>query len=299
MKTASLALLSLNAFLWGTYYVATKQALVDIDPVTFAAVEVGVTLPLALIVIWRTKRVLNADLIRRGVTLGASLFVAILASTLALRRTTATNTAFFPALNGSVASLLSLVILGVRQRPAVWYAGGVSCLGAAIVFGQSASTGLFLGDVLALVAAILYAIYIFVVDRQRPSGLAETWLVFGIELVVVGVLATIVAVMFGSWNLLEIKRRIGVVLYVGVATTFLPAAISISCQRYIRPVVVAFLYALEPIWGAVLAFFILKENIGKATYLGGALIVAGSFAAIALEHFDQGSHLRSDVQPQS
>ena len=297
MKTVSLLLLSLNAFLWGTYYVATKQALTSIDPLTFAAAEIGVTLPLALGILWVTRRTLSADLIRRGAILGSSLFVAVLASTFALRHTTATNTAFFPALNGLVASLISRVFLGVRQKSAVWYAGGLSCAGAAIVFHQSWATGLLMGDALALLAAILYAVYIFVVDRHHPSGARETWAVFAVELVVVGTLAAVLAAVFGSWNLPEIKRQLGVIVYVGLATTFLPTAISISCQKYVQPVVVAFLYAPEPIWGALLAFALLKETIDKATYVGGSLIVAGSFLVIALEHLHQKSPPDPPAEP--
>jgi len=284
MKAISVSLLSLNALLWGTYYVVTKRALSAIDPLCFASLDVAATAPLAVLLICLTRNHLNRSSLRRGAILGVSLSAAVLGSTVALRYASATDTAFFPALNGLVVAIMSAAIFREHQRPAVWLSGSVSAVGALLILLESGAHGFLFGDFLALLAAFMYAVYIFVVDRQSPSGTGETWVVFGIELIVLALVSGGVAIIFGKWNLSAIRSEAGPIIYVGLATTFLPTAISLQFQRHVQPVVVAFLYALEPVWGAVLARYVLGEAIRGEIYFGGSLIVIGSFLVVAAEH---------------
>ena len=202
------------------------------------------------------------------------------ASTLALKHTTATNTAFFPSLNGIIAALIAWGVLRSRIRRATWIAGGISSAGALLlIFESPQQGGHWGGDLIALLAAFLYTCYIFSVDHEVHRKDVAPWPLFGVELVTMVVLTALGAALFGDWSAVkpELPRDALVILYIGFGTTFLPTAISIFMQKYTAPVTVAFIYVFEPVWSALLARAYLGEELALRGYLGGALIVCGAF----------------------
>jgi drug/metabolite transporter (DMT)-like permease len=100
-----------------------------------------------------------------------------------------------------------------------------------------------------------------------------------VELVTMIVLTSLGAAIFGDWGAVrpDLPKDVAVILYIGFGTTFLPTAISIFMQKHVSPVTVAFLYIFEPIWSALLARAYLGESLSLRGYLGGFLIVSGTF----------------------
>lgn len=280
MKTIAFACFVLNTVLWATFYVVSKEALTRIDPFVYTALEAGSTLPAAaliLLIAWRRDRAaFTRPLLKRGVRLGAVLAATVLSSTLALKHTTATNTAFFPSLNGVIAALIAWGLLGRRIKRATWIAGGISSAGALLlIFERPPQGGHWGGDLIALLAAFLYTCYIFSVDREVHREDLAPWPLFGLELVTLVVLTALGSALFGDWSAVkpELPRDALVILYIGFGTTFLPTAISLFMQRYTAPVTVAFIYIFEPVWSALLAWAYLGEALTLRGYLGGALLV--------------------------
>jgi drug/metabolite transporter (DMT)-like permease len=55
-----------------------------------------------------------------------------------------------------------------------------------------------------------------------------------------------------------------------------PAAIGLAFQKYVSPVTVAFIYALEPVMGALAGRWLLGESLSFVGWVGGLLILSGA-----------------------
>jgi drug/metabolite transporter (DMT)-like permease len=266
--------------LWATFYSVTKGALTRFDPIVFSFLEIASILPIALVIVILLRAEWSNVILKHGILLGCSLYLAVFTSTIALKFTTATNTAFYPSLNGLIATLITVLVLRKSVAASTWLAGLISAAGAfLLIYEAGMAIGLW-GDIVALLGAVFYTIYIFVVDREAEVSLSarQLWLVFGIEIIVMGILAGGVSIFLGDWDFgrVRLPQDLSIVLYVGVATTFLPTAISILMQRYVEPITVAFLYVTEPIWSAIIAYVYLTERVSFKIYIGGFLIIVGA-----------------------
>lgn len=283
MRTIALLCLMLNTILWATFYAVSKEALTRIDNFVFSFLEVGSLLPAVALILylsWRRNRAsFTKALVTRGIKLGSLLALAIFTSTLALKHTTATNTAFFPSLNGIIAALIAWGLLRRRIAGRTWLAGIVATSGALLLIFENPINGAhWKGDLVALLAAFFYTCYIFRVDHDIHQEDVEPWPLFGVEVATMIVLTGAGAILFGDWSAVRptFPKDLAIILYIGFGTTLLPTAISIFMQKRVSPVSVAFIYVFEPIWSALLARLYLGEVLTVRGYVGGALIISGA-----------------------
>jgi drug/metabolite transporter (DMT)-like permease len=269
--------------LWGSFYAVTKEALGHIDPIIFTLFEILILVPIALSLILIHWRELDRSLLRRGSILGSWLCLAMLIMTIAERFTSATNTAFFSSVGGVVAALITGIVLRRRISWPVWVAGICALLGTLIILLMSGGRLELRGNLIAFLGAILFTVYIFLVDYDRQGHSAERgknifWLVLGIEQLTMASWITLVALLFGDWQHTHpvFPKDLEVIVYIAAATTFVPLVLATFMQKYIEPLEVAFISILEPVWGALIAHLYLGEIPPLPVYLGGCLVIAGS-----------------------
>lgn len=266
----------LNTILFATYYAVTKEALGRIDPIIFTFFEMISLAPAGLLIILCSWKNLSRAVVKRGVLLGSMLCLALFTIAIALKYTTATSTAFFPALNGFVAALIAWTLFREPMRSATWLAGVLSLAGAALLILTS-SAGNVRGTLIAFLGGLFYTGYIFLSDREQKDEQAQ-WPLFGVELLTTAAWASLIALLFGNWQAVHpvLPKDIWVVLYVSVACTFIPTLITVLLQKYISPVTISFIYILEPVLGAIIANLYLGEVLPVQGYAGGALVVLGA-----------------------
>lgn len=282
MRRLAYALLALNPVLWATFYTATKAVLIRVDPIRFSCLELSVAAAPALCLLALRTRRLSLRSAAQGASLGGLLFVSLLCTTIALRYTTATDTGFFPALNGAFAVLY---IATIRKQPVPsrsWTAAIISTVGALLLIFRHGVFGASPGDALAFLGALVYAAYIFAVEA-RANDTNDPISVFCIETLIMWVLSVIVAGVVDGWRLEALSARSALTIaYVGLSTTFAPTMIAITMQKFVPAITVAFLYVFEPIWSALFARLYLHEMPSVMVFVGGSLIVAGAVLHLAV-----------------
>ncbi|AYD05242.1 DMT family transporter [Neorhizobium sp. NCHU2750] len=235
----------------------------------------------------------NRANVLKGMVAGFSLYAVVWLSAVALSMTTATETAFFPALNGLFAALIAWAFLR-RSVSRVTWVGAIVASGG-VFFVMWGVEGRLWGNSVALASAVAYTVYIYVAAWATKDETCDLWLIFGVELLTMIALGTI----FSAQDLPSLSRQSETIywtaLYVGIVTTVVPTAISIFFQRYVSPVTTGFLYSIEPVWSAVFAGVWLGESLHLSSYVGGACIVAGA----AIYTIDQARRhgSRSDPHP--
>jgi len=277
MKMKVLACLAflLNTFLFGTFYSVSKEALTRIDPIVFTFFGMVVLVPVAICIIAFSWRRITREIVKSGVLLGICCCLGVFALGLALKYNTATGTAFFPSLNGLLAAVFACIVLRQPISRMTWLAGVLSVTGGVFLI-MNASVGGVVGASIAFIGGLLLTLYIFLADREQRNK--EYWPLLGVELLVIGLGACLLALLFGNWRAVhpQLPKDVWIVLFIAFGTNFLPILIVVLFQKYVSPVTVSFIYILEPVMGALVAFIYLREMLPFYGYIGGALIVTGT-----------------------
>ena len=188
---------------------------------------------------------------------------------LALERTTAANVLVIFASTPLIAALLTRIFLDdVIERPtwlAIWFAG----LGLVVVASGGVITGNWLGDLLALINAVVIAGVYTVVRRRRDLNMIPA-AGFGL------LLAALVAYPFAQFPVLGVHQWLILLIGAGVV---LPVALALLTlgPRYLPAPEVAMLTLLETIIGPVWVWLVIGEEPGIRTLLGGSVVVAALF----------------------
>lgn len=279
MRRLAACLLFLNPILWASYFAVTKEALDRFDPAVFATLDVLVALPFGIVILAFTWKQLNRKVLIAGTVLGCFFSAEMLTEMYALDYTTATNAGFLPSLQGFLAILIAVLVLRRSVSASNWFAGFLSLAGAVILLIESPKTGgHWFGDMLALLAMVIFTVHVFAIDKftsDRSLGLLPC---FGVELVVAALIISIGSLFLADWQSFTppVGRDLLIIFYVGAVTTVLPMAIAIFFQPYVSPVYVIFIYMIEPLWMALIAFLYIGETLTAIGYFGGGLIVFGA-----------------------
>ena len=276
MKVVACLAFLLNTVLFSTYYAVAKEVLGRIDPILFTFFEMMALVPLALCIIVLSWPSITRKEIRRGIVLGSSLCLALFTIAIALKYTSATSTAFFPALNGFLAAFIAWLFLQQPITKATWFAGLLSVFGTVLLIMNS-TVGGARGSLIAFLGGLFFTGYVFLSEHEQKDHVEE-WPLFGIELLTMAAWASLVVLLFGDWQSFHpsVPKDIWVILYVAAGCTFLPALITVLMQKYISAVTISFIYILEPVLGAVVANVYLHEALPLDGYIGGGLIVMGA-----------------------
>lgn len=275
LKWLAILAFVLNTFLFGSYYSVGKEMLGRIDPIVFTFLTMMTLVPAAICILIFSRRHITREAVKSGFLLGTCLCLGLFSLAVALKYNSATGTAFFPSLNGLLAAIFTWLFLRQPITKATWFAGIVSVTGAVLLMAN-ASMGGARGAIIAFIGGMLCTFYVFLADHEQRDQSAY-WSLFGIELLTMALWANLLALLFGDWHFVSISMPwdLGVIAYIGLGTIFLPTLFTVLLQKYISPVTVSFIYILEPIFGAVVAYLYLHEVLPLDGYLGGLLVVSG------------------------
>lgn len=266
----------LNSILFATSYAVSKEAIVRLDPVVFLFFEMLLLSPVALLLLALSWRSASRAAFRRGIALGVWMSLALLAITTALKFTSATDTAFFPCLNGLVGALIAAAVLRQRVAPNTWAAGLFSLVGACLLISSRVTEGQLRGNGIALLGMLLFTCYLFQMGQSPAVERSALVTTLAVQYLTMTCCMTLAALLFGNWQDThpQFPKDLWVLLYIGILTDFLPTLIALFMQRYVSALTVAFIYMLEPILGAAFATLYLGEALQLQGYIGGSLVVA-------------------------
>jgi drug/metabolite transporter (DMT)-like permease len=264
--------------LWGSFYAVAKAALTHVDPIIFTFFEAMVLVPIALTLLVMHRRTVTRAALTRGFLLGSCLCIATLTITVSEQFTGAATTAFFPSTGGTFAAIITALVFGRSLAKSIWAACLLSLLGVLVLLHASLSSGELRGDVIALLGALLFTVYLFLVDQDAQQEGEHFWASVGIEHLSFALWMVLFALLFGDWQHFHpvLSHDIPVILYVSLACTFLPVILTHVAQRHLDPLETSFISILEPLWGVLIAHLSLGDVISLPMSIGGGLILCGT-----------------------
>lgn len=257
---------------------ATLVRLADTGPTASAFWRMTIALPLILLFAWQENRARESGgraPPRRAMWIAAiaGIFFALDLATwhIGILHTKIANATLF----GNCASLL-LVLWGVfltRTLPRGWQALAVllAFAGSALLMGQSyeISRDYLFGDLLSLLAGVLYTCYVILMQRVRDT--VAPWTALGIASIVCipvllgTALALGEAIMPRDWTPLILLALISQVVGQGLIIWSLP--------RF-SPLVLGLTLLVQPAIAALAGWLMFDELLGPVDIFGGMLVGA-------------------------
>jgi len=280
----------LTATIWGTAYVAAKYALRDLPPFTAAASRFVLAAALMWPLLVLTKGVERIE--KRDVPwfLAAGLLQTTLYFALqyvGIGLTTAANTALIvntrPIFVAILSALVLRELLGWRKLTGILLAFvGVLLL----ILGGSGGFRLererALGDLLIVLNALSGAMGIVVLKKVLERYSALSTAVYSITVGALGLIPlALVEIWRQGWPAGSVLSW-GAVVYMAVACTAVASALWYNALSQLSASETAVFLYLTPIISVVLSALLLGETITVWLLLGGALVLIGAYATVAV-----------------
>lgn len=270
---ADLLLLS-AAFFWGLAFPLVKEALSHVTVLVFLGQRFALAFLLLFALCLFRLRSFRGTVLRHGALLGIFLFAAFFLQTAALRYTTASNAAFLTGLSVVFVALLGARLF--RHRLHRFTVAGVFLAAAGLFLlttgGQWRFNG---GDLLALLCALSVAFHVLYTGAWAPRG--DVYWLTAVQMGTIALLCALFAVLTGDgadlfrWH----GEILGPLVVCAVFATVFAFLIQTAMQRFTTAAHTALIFCMEPVFGAVFAFFLLGERMGTAGVAGALLILAG------------------------
>jgi drug/metabolite transporter (DMT)-like permease len=273
VRLQGIVALVLVTLVWGTTFPAMKDLSTDFPAVWIAFLRFSVAGVILSPFLLRARR---ADW-SGGALLGAMLFAAFMFQVEALALMSANRNAFITGLNVLIVPLLG-VLAGRFPEPRIIAATALAVAGLFAMCWDGGSWSF--GDTLALLGAVCFGVYVKMMEvctRKASSLMSLT----AIQIATVAACAAlwILAVSPQPVQLPALGRAITDnfwnLFYLGVIATAAIVSLQTWGQRQCSANEAAIVYALEPAFAAVAAYFWLSETMTLRSVLGGALLIAG------------------------
>lgn len=269
------------AMIWGTSFSVNDIGLDHAGPGLFAFLRFAIAGVVALGVLALLGRA-DLSLVRQRWfwALCAANALAFLLQYVGQTLTTPARTALFVNTSAFTVALIERVFYSMRLGPMRWAAIGVGFVGASILIvggdPTGVATGRLVGDVLALLAGLVWAVYFVMndraVERADPIHLAA-WTFTGTAAVLLA------APLLDPWlarpqaGEASATVAIAAILYSGVVTTAIAFGLWTYGLTRVRASVSAVLLMVEILVASLVSVALGRESFGWVELAGAALLV--------------------------
>jgi drug/metabolite transporter (DMT)-like permease len=271
-------------FVWGTSFVVVKNAFAGSPPLQFLfwrfLIAAAILAPLAI------RRARTAGLVRDGLIVGALLAGGMSLQVLGVPSTTASKAAFLTGL--SVVLTPFAAYLRSRKLPSAENAVGVALAGAGFILLTYPAEGAHFnrGDALVFGCGVVFAFYIVELGERssRHDAMWLTLLQLGTVAIVAGLGSVLLrAPVFAGLAEGAAEHRpvlwqgtfLWSVLYLGSVGTVGTFFGQTWAQARMSATHAAILFALEPVFAAILAAWALGDRLGERGIAGALLVLVG------------------------
>jgi drug/metabolite transporter (DMT)-like permease len=302
-RMAFWALVAVN-IIWGLGFVVIDDAINIMPTNIFNAFRFSLA-TLVLLPLWfitgkksATENYQRTRMFKSGFGLGLLLFLGFALQTEGLNFTSVSNTGFITGLCVPLVPIIGFLLYRKKVGFEVW--------GSVVL----ATTGLYFltigdnltinkGDVLVAFGALCYAIHItFMAKYSHEFPVVRFSIVQLGAVAVYCIIAAFVENGMGRyeqyasiWQQVSEPRVIAAIVYSGVLASAFAYWVQTSRQRLIEPHKIALVFALEPIFAHISAYFILSEHLGAQGWLGAGLIIS------AMLYAELGGNRKVKLQP--
>lgn len=252
-------------------YLFFKVCLMSIGVFTLLGIRFLLAFALLLMLFWSKLRDAPPHTIVKGFILGLIFFTVMSAELLGLRTTNSSTASF---LENTAIIIVPLLEAGLHKK--LPKCGTLFCCAltlSGIAFLTLKGNGFMLesGELLCLLAAIIYAVAIITTDRFSHK---DDPLILGIfQVGTVGVLGMVAAFIFESPSLPSTGQTWIIIIYLATVCTGFGFTLQPLAQSRTSSEQAGIFCALTPLTASILGVFFLHEQFSLTSAVGAALII--------------------------
>ena len=287
-------LLLITAIVWGSSFVAQEIGMKSIDAFTFTGIRttLGAIALLPIVLIINKGMDLRKSTLKMGLILGIVFSIAQNFQQFAFYYSTSGKIAFITAFYMFFVPLFS-VFLGKKIRLLTWLAILMGLFGLFLLcINPSDLTKINLGDVLALICAVFYAVQIMLIDKFTENDISGVQLSF-MQFTVAAVISIIAMFIFEHPVIADIKTAVPSLLYSGIMSCGVAYTFQIIGQKHANPVVASLLMCMESVFAVIAAALVLHQGMSLREGAGCVIM----FAAIVISQLSESLSQRPSEDP--
>lgn len=269
-------LLLLVTVCWGSSYLFMKNGLNDVSVFNLIALRFGLAFLLTSLIFFKRLRKITGETLRYGALLGLVLFAVFAFIMFGLHSTSTSNAGFLVSLTVIFVPVLSALVL--KERPSKQVIAGVvlAITGIGLLTLNSRLT-LKPGDLLCILAALMYAVYILVtgIASRKCDALNLGILQLGFA----GGIGLLFSAIFEAPRLPASGEGWMAVLVLGVVCSAFGFVAQPIAQKHTTPSHTGLIFSLEPVFAALFGYLFAAEVLPVKGYIGAALVLAGVLVA--------------------
>jgi drug/metabolite transporter (DMT)-like permease len=277
--------------IWGATFTIIKNALHDVSPLMFISLRFTFAAFILLPFLYKVLKQITRPVLFGGILLGIFYFLGFSTQTIGLNYTSATKSGFITGTFVIFTPILQIIL--ERKPPSTGSIVGIILAVTGLMFLSSTGTsilsvfeeigeGFNVGDFFTLLCALFFSFYVVYLDIISKKFDYKQLVFLQIAVTgVCGIIFTVILSFFGleTPHIQFTSNLIFAVAYTSILATIVTTILMTKYQKLILPARAGIIYALEPIFAAIVAFFVLREKISNFGFIGGALIFCGLLAA--------------------
>ena len=288
---AELLLVLATAF-WSISYFFSRVCFEELDVLNLNALRFLCAFASLGIVYWKHLRALSRETLKWGAIVGVVLVFVYVGATYGVKYTSLSNAGFISCLAVITTPLIELLVYRKRSEKKLAVALLLCTLGLALLT-LSGGMRFAIGDALCLLCSVSYGADIVITDRAVAHPEVDPVGMSVVEIGVAGVLFLLLSFLFEQPRLPRSPAVWGATLFLGLFCSGLAFVIQTTQQKHTAPARVALIFTLEPVFSALIAYFLAGERLHPRAYLGAVLMVL----SVALMQIDlKGDKMDDDIR---
>ncbi len=270
-RKADLLLVLVTAF-WGMSYFLMDLALTDLQPMNLNLLRFGGSFVLLYLAFYKKMRHISAATLKYALIIGVFLAGCYVFCTYAVMLTSLSNAGFICALPVVTTPIIQYFFTGEKPGRRLAVCLTVCTLGLGLLtLGDGFRPAL--GDIVCLGAPLCYAFDLIFTDKAVAREDVDPLQLGVLELGVVGVIMLVLTFAIEQPHLPQSPAVWGAVLFLGLLCTGAAFMIQTVQQQYTTASHVGLIFTLEPLFAAIVAYFLANEVLSPRGYVGAALMM--------------------------
>ena len=166
---------------------------------------------------------------------------------------------------------------GKKTSPVIWLSVLVALSGFYLLCLSGGVGGIYLGDLLIFICAVSFSLHILSIDKF--VGITGGVKLSVMQFTVVGVLSSVLALIFERPELSNILSAAPQILYLGIMSSGVAYTLQIVGQKYAEPSVASLSMSLESVFAALGGWIISGNSLSVKEFCGCALVFAAIITA--------------------
>ena len=276
-------ILFLITFCWGVSYFLMDVCLEEMDPFTLNAFRFIGAFIIAVVLSGKKLQNITKNTIKYATIIGTLMVLVYIGATFGVKYTTISNSGFMCSLTVIFTPIMEWIVFKKRPNKKFSFVLLICITGIALLtLGKDFSLNMehLKGDLLCVMCAFVYAILLIFTEIGVGKEDVNPYQMGVFQIGITGILNLILAFIIENPSFPQTVEVWGAATFLAIFCTGVAYIMQPIAMQYTSAGHVGVIFALEPVFSAIVAFLFAGEVLFAKQYFGGALML---FSIILME----------------